>query len=147
MPVLFLCRRCPSESQSHAPRILEMEYQLAEQRRQFAREFGQIVLQSPAALLGLAVSGTTDQSANTGGTSCSGYSSPVAGRKQGKCMARKKNNPFQPIPWFFCHFDLIIFIIFFVYQDLISEQIKILPLFIHHLTQFLLIYFAALTNS
>jgi len=72
-----------------------MEYQLAEQRRQFAREFGQIVLQSSAALLGLAVSGATDQPANTGGTSCSGYSSPAASRKQGKYAPRKKNTPFH----------------------------------------------------
>jgi len=60
-----------------------MEYQFAEQRRQFTREFGQVVLQSPAALLGLAFSGTIDQPADAGGTSCSGYSSPTAGRKQG----------------------------------------------------------------
>lgn len=104
-PVLFLCHRCPFESQPHTPRILEMEYQLAEQCRQFAREFGQVVLQSPAALFGLAFSGATDQPADTGGTSCSGYSSSAAGRKQGKCATRKKK-PLSVLD-FFCHFDLI----------------------------------------
>lgn len=86
----FLYRRCPFKSQSYASRILEMEYQFAEQCRQFTREFGQIVFQSSTALLGLAVSGATDQSAHTGGTSCSGYSSSVAGREQGKRNTRRK---------------------------------------------------------
>jgi len=126
-----------------------MEYQLAEQRRQFAREFGQIVLQSPATLLGLAFSGATDQPANTGGTSCSGYSSPAAGRKQGKCTAKKKNNPFLfnhslILLSFWSHY---FYNFFRALWDLISEQIKILLLFIYHLTQFSLIYFAALANS
>jgi hypothetical protein len=88
-----------------------MEYQLAEQRRQFTREFGQVVLQSSAALLGLAFSGATGQPADTSGTSRSGYSSPAARRKQGKCarQGKKKNNPslFSIHFWIICYFGLI----------------------------------------
>jgi len=69
-----------------------MEYQLAEQRRQFARKFGQIVLQSSAALSGLAFAGTIDESTHSGGTSCSRYPSSTAGRKQGKRAFRKQEN-------------------------------------------------------
>lgn len=80
---LMILFRCPSKSKSHATCIFEMEYQPAEQRRKFASKLGEVVFQPSAAVLGLAFSGTIDESTNTGGTSCSGYSSPVASSKQG----------------------------------------------------------------
>lgn len=75
--------RCPSKSKSHATCIFKMEYQSAEQRRKFASEFSEVVVQPSTAILGLAFSGTTNEPANTGRTSCSGYSSPVASSQQG----------------------------------------------------------------
>ncbi|OAD57330.1 hypothetical protein WN48_02256 [Eufriesea mexicana] len=73
---------CPSKSKSHATCILKMEYQSAEQHRKFASEFSEVVLQSSTAILGLAFSGTAHEPADPGGTSCSGYSSPVASSQQ-----------------------------------------------------------------
>lgn len=75
--------RCPSKSKSHATCILKMEYQSVEQRRKFASEFSEVVVQSSAAIFGLAFAGTTNEPANTGRTSCSGYPSSVASSQQG----------------------------------------------------------------
>lgn len=75
--------RCPSKSKSHATCILKMEYQSAEQRRKFASEFSEVVVQSSTAIFGLAFAGTTNEPANTGRTSCSGYPSSVASSQQG----------------------------------------------------------------
>lgn len=75
--------RCPSKSKSHATCILKMEYQSVEQRRKFASEFSEVVVQSSTAILGLAFAGTTNEPANTGRTSCSGYPSSVASSQQG----------------------------------------------------------------
>jgi len=72
-----------------------MEHQLAEQRRQFARELGQIVLQPSAALSGLAFAGTIDEPTHAGGTSCSRYPSSTAGRKQGKRATRRRRLSFD----------------------------------------------------
>ena len=68
-----------------------MEYQSAEQRRKFTSKFSEVVLQSSTAVLGLAFPRTANEPANTGRTSCSGYSPPVASSKQGSYQRNLEN--------------------------------------------------------